>query len=165
MDNIVLIGAPGCGKSTMARLIAEKLQLPIFDVDDYIEKREGKSIKDIFINGEEYFRNVESIALEEIVKKVGKKVIATGGGAVKVDKNMELFISNAVILFINRPLEQIATDVDVSNRPLLSRDPSKLFTLYKERYPLYKKYCHYEVKNDKSINETLDEIIHFLERY
>lgn len=162
MDNIVLIGAPGCGKSTLGRLLAENLQLPFFDVDKYIEKKERKSISDIFQNGEEYFRRIESKSLEEIINKKGEKIIATGGGVIKIASNMKLLESNAIVLFINRPVEQIAADVDVSNRPLLSADPSKLYSIYKERYPLYKKYCDYEIENNKSVDEVLDEIINTL---
>ena len=160
MDNIVLIGAPGCGKSMLGRLLAKRLQLPFFDTDEYIEKKERKSIKDIFINGEAYFRNIESICLEEILNEEGKKVIATGGGIVKFDRNIELLKNNTIILFINRPVEQIADDIDISNRPLLSADPSNLFTLYKERYPLYKKCCDYEIENNRSVDAVLDDLVH-----
>ncbi|MCB2291096.1 shikimate kinase [Clostridium sp. CS001] len=160
--NIALIGMSGCGKTTIGKLLAEKLKLLFYDVDLYIEKGQEKSIKDIFLNGEEYFRKIESLALEEIVNKGGYKVIATGGGVVKDPKNMEHFGEDFIIVFLNRNIEAIAEDIDVSNRPLLSEDLSKIYMIYEQRLPLYKKYCDFEIKYKESIKETIDEILHIL---
>ena len=160
--NIVLIGVTGCGKSTIGSLLAEKLQLPFYDVDGYIEKKQGKSIKDIFIKGESYFRKIESLALEEIVNKGGFKVISTGGGVVKIHKNMELFLGDFIVVFLNRNIQAIMQDIDVSNRPLLSADLSKLYEIYEERLPLYRKYCDFEISSKDSIQETIDEILYML---
>ena len=160
--NIVLIGVTGCGKSTIGSLLAEKLQLPFYDVDGYIEKKQGKSIKDIFIKGESYFRKIESLALEEIVNKGGFKVISTGGGVVKIHKNMELFLGDFIVVFLNRNIQAIMQDIDVSNRPLLSADLSKLYEIYEERLPLYRKYCDFEIGSKESIEEIIDEILYML---
>lgn len=161
-ENIVLIGAPGCGKSTLGKLLAEELQLSFFDVDQCIEKEENKSINDIFKAGEDHFRSIESRVLKNIVNENYPKIIATGGGVIKLHKNMELFINHSIIFFINRPVEQIASDIDISTRPLLSKDLNKLYLLYTERYPLYKKYCNYEVQNNETIEHSLDEILAIL---
>jgi shikimate kinase len=160
--NIVLIGVTGCGKSTIGSLLSEKLQLPFYDVDVYIEKKLGKSIKDIFIKGESYFRKIESLALEEIVNKGGCKVISTGGGVVKIHKNMEFFLENSSVIFLNRNIESIMQDIDVSNRPLLSADLSKLYQIYEERLSIYRKYCDFEISSKESIQETLYEILYIL---
>ena len=160
--NIVLIGVTGCGKSTIGSLLAEKFQLPFYDVDEYIEKKQAKSIKDIFIKGELYFRKIESLALEEIVNMSGCKVISTGGGVVKIHKNMELFLGNFIVIFLNRNIEAIMKDIDVSNRPLLSADLSKLYEIHEERLPLYRKYCDFEISSKDSIQETIDEILYTL---
>jgi len=160
--NIVLIGVTGCGKSTIGILLAEKLQLPFYDVDEYIEKNQGKSIKDTFIKGETYFRKIESLALEEIVNVGGCKVISTGGGVVKIHKNMENFLENSIVIFLNRNIESIIQDIDVSNRPLLFADLSKLYEIYEERLPLYRKYCDFEISSKVSIQETIDEILYML---
>jgi shikimate kinase len=160
--NIVLIGVTGCGKSTIGSLLAEKLQLPFYDVDGYIEKNQGESIKDIFIKGESYFRKIESLALEEIVNKGGFKVISTGGGVVKIHKNMELFLGDFIVVFLNRNIQAIMQDIDVSNRPLLSADLSKLYEIYEERLPLYRKYCDFEISSKDTIQETIDEILYML---
>lgn len=160
--NIVLIGISGCGKTTIGKLLAKKLKLPFYDVDIYIEKEQEKSIKEIFLNGEEYFRKIESLALEEIVNKGGCKVISTGGGVVKNSKNMECFGTDFIVIFLNRSIEAIAGDVNVDNRPLLSGDLSKIYELYEQRLPLYRKYCDFEIRHKESIKETIDEILHIL---
>lgn len=160
--DIALIGFPGCGKTTIGRILAEKVELPYYDLDFYIEKKHNANINEIFINGEEYFRKIESETLTEIVTEKRIKIISTGGGIVKVHKNMELLRANSIIFFINRPIEQIATDININTRPILSKNPSKMFDMYKERYPLYKKYCHYEIQNNRSINEVLYEILYVL---
>lgn len=160
--NIVLIGITGCGKTTIGKILAQTLQLPFYDVDLYIEKKQGKSIADLFIQGEPYFRKIESLAIEEIVNIGERKVISTGGGVVKIHKNMELFIDNSIVLFLNRNIEEIVGDIDVACRPLLSKDLSKIYELYEQRLPLYKKHCDYEIKNKESIKDTINEILYIL---
>jgi shikimate kinase len=160
--NIVLIGLPGCGKTTIGRAAAESLSMSFYDVDEYIEEKEGKLIKAIFLQGEAYFRKLESQAIEELSKK-SSSVIATGGGAVKVSSNMEILKDNSIIFFINRSVENIIKDIDTSNRPLLAEGAARVYKLYEERYALYKKYCHFEVLNDSSIQAAVDKIIKFAE--
>jgi shikimate kinase len=160
--NIVFIGLPGCGKTSIGRKVAEKLSLPFYDVDEYIEKKEGKQIKEIFLKGESYFRKLESQAIEEISEN-NLCVISTGGGSVKVSSNMETLKQNSLIFFINRPIENILKDIDITIRPLLIEDASKLYNLYKERYPLYKKYCDIEVINDIGLDEVVDKVIRLIE--
>ncbi|TDT51374.1 shikimate kinase [Fonticella tunisiensis] len=159
--NIVFIGMPGCGKSSIGKIVAERLKLPFYDVDEYIEKKAGKTIKEIFQHGEEHFRRIESEAIREISQN-RPSVISTGGGAVKVPLNMKILRENSVIFFINRPIEKILQDIDISVRPLLAGDASKIYELYQERYPLYKKYCDIEVMNDREFQDVVNKIIRFL---
>jgi shikimate kinase len=156
--NIVFIGMPGCGKSMIGKLVAEKLAIPFCDVDEYIEETEKKRIKDIFSKGEASFRIIESKAIEE-VSKTCPQVISTGGGAVKIPENMEVLRKNSIVIFLNRPVENIVSDIDISSRPLLVAGAEKIYELYGERYPLYKKHCHYEIINDKSLSQVVDDII------
>ncbi|OFI06082.1 shikimate kinase [Clostridium acetireducens DSM 10703] len=160
--NIVLIGTPGAGKSTIGDILAKNINLPFYDVDSYIENKQGKSINNIFEKGEEYFRNIESESIKEIIKKT-PSVIATGGGVVKIPENMKVLKENSIIIFINRPVDNIAKDIDVSTRPLLAGNVSKIYELYKERYDLYKKYCDYEVFNNKDVNYAINKIYDILE--
>lgn len=160
--NIALIGMPGCGKTTIGKAVAERLLLPFHDVDKYIEKKEGKLIKDIFINGEAYFRKLESQAIKELNELI-PSVISTGGGSVKIPANMETLKKSSVIFFINRPLENIAGDIDTASRPLLAEGSAKLYKLYEERYPLYKKYCDFEILNDGGLEDAADKIVEIIQ--
>lgn len=165
--NIVFIGMPGCGKTTTAEAVLKELGMPLYslyDVDKYIEIREGKSIPEIFESGEEYFRAVETKALEEISSKTSV-IISTGGGIVKYSRNMDILRKKGIIIFINRPVEKIINSVDFSNRPLLKDNPENLYKLYKERIGLYKKYCDYEIINDKGLHNAVSQIMQLIKRY
>lgn len=155
--NIILIGMPGCGKTTVGKELAERLEIPFCDMDDYIVTSEGKSILEIFEKGEEYFRELETKAIAK-VSDTFPQVISTGGGVVKKPVNIEILKRTGVIFFINRPIEDIANDVDIKTRPLLKDGTEKLYELYRERAALYKKYCDYDVEN-KSLEECVNKII------
>lgn len=144
--NIVLIGMPGCGKTTIGMELSKILNLEFCDVDEYIVKTEGKPISEIFEKGEEHFREIETKAVEEI-SKTSPKIISTGGGVIKKAENIEILKRNGIIIFIHRPIEDIASDVDIKSRPLLKDGVEKLYKLYEERYPLYEAYCDYKVEN------------------
>jgi shikimate kinase len=156
--NIVFIGLPGCGKTSIGKAVARKMSLPFYDVDEYVERKEGRMIKEIFLRGEDYFRKLESLAVKELSEEC-PSIISTGGGAVMIPSNMEVLKKNSIIFFINRPIENILQDIDVSNRPLLSDGSSKLYKLYNERYPLYKKYCDIEILNDSGFNDIVNKIV------
>ncbi len=156
--NIVLIGMPGCGKTTIGRLLANRLGMNFCDVDSYIETKEGRSIPEIFsLYGEEYFRKLEASAVKE-VSQYKSFVISSGGGVVKSRDNMEKLKRNAIIIFINRNLDDIISDIQTKGRPLLKDSKENLYKLYEERIDLYKAYCHYEVKNHQSIENIVDKI-------
>lgn len=160
MKNIVIIGMPGSGKTTVGLLLSEKLNMKFVDMDEYIKIMENKSISEMFAISEEYFRNVES----KCAKILGKKsslVIATGGGIVKRRENIDYLKKNSLIVFLNRPPERIIKDIDITTRPLLKEGKDKVYTLYNERLHLYKKYCTIEVLNDKTLNDAVNEIYCF----
>ena len=156
--NIVLIGMPGSGKSTIGKRLAERLGMEFCDIDEYIEKKEGTTISDIFNYGEEYFREIEKKAVME-VSNMDSRVIATGGGVVLNYCNIRALKENGMIIFINRSLDDIISDVDISGRPLLKKGKEQLSSLYENRIELYKKYCDIQIKNDKGIDQVVDEII------
>lgn len=155
--NIILIGMPGCGKTTIGELLSKLLNLKLYDVDQFIEKMQGTSISEIFKTSEKQFRDIESKAIETLSSNT-KSIISTGGGVIKSPHNMEMLRKNGLIIFINRPLNNIIDDIDIKNRPLLKNGKEKMYELYSERYDLYKKYCDYEIINDKDINLVLDQI-------
>lgn len=164
MTNIVLIGMPGSGKTTIGFLLSEKLKMKFIDMDDYIEKREKKTIKELFAVSEECFRDAETKCSEEL-SKLANCVIAAGGGIVKRKENISMLKQSSIIIFINRPVEDIACDIDMSTRPLLKDGIKRLYDLYDERIDLYKSYCDVEVDNSGGISETVSEVIKKVEEY
>ena len=157
-NKVVLIGMPGCGKSTIGKFISRELNLKFFDMDKYIENMTSKTIPELFENGEEYFRDFETKACEELAK-INNVLISSGGGVVKRKENIDILKKEAsYIIFIDRPLEELLNDIDISNRPLLKDGREKLIKLYEERYELYKSAADNIVENDKSIRDTVDKV-------
>lgn len=156
--NIVLIGMPGSGKSVIGRRVSKKLKLDFYDMDNYIEKKEGRSIGDIFKDGEGVFREIEKAAVLELSRLKGA-VISTGGGVVLNECNIKALKENGIIFFVNRPVANILTDVNISKRPLLKNGREQVVKLYNERIGLYKKYCDFEVLNSGSIEKAVAGII------
>lgn len=156
-DKVVLIGMPGCGKTTIGKVLANDLNYNFYDMDAYIEKIANKTIKELFAEGEEVFRSYETRACIELSKKK-RVIISSGGGVVKKQENMEILSESCIIVFIDRPVDEIAKDVDVNSRPLLKDGKDKLYKLYDERYELYKKYSHITVKNEGFLKEVVDKM-------
>ena len=156
--NIALIGMPGCGKSFIGKQLALRTKREFVDLDDEIIRRQGKSIKELFIIGEEYFRDIEQKILKEIAAG-DNIIISTGGGIIKRYENIKSLKKNSIIIFIDRPLENILMDVDTVSRPLLKDGKEKLFKLYEERYQLYILYCDIIIKNNKDVNNAVDKIL------
>ena len=133
-------------------------KLKFVDVDDFIVEESGKTIPELFDVSESHFRNVESEAIKKLSMDKSS-IIATGGGVIKNEANIEELKKHGIIVFIDRPLGNIAEDVEISKRPLLKDGVQKLFDLYEERYELYKKYSDFHVVNDRSIEAVVDRII------
>ena len=155
--NIVLIGMPGCGKTTLGKLLAEKLGRKLTDIDHYIEEKEGCAINDIFEYGEEAFRNIETKAVLDLEEEEAS-VIATGGGVVKRASNMDSLKKNGIIVYIDRSIKDIAIDIDIRTRPLLANSIERLTELYFERHDLYRRYSDLTVKNEGKITEVVENI-------
>ena len=153
-ENIVLIGMPGCGKSTIGQALAEKLGRRFVDIDRLIVEREGRSIPSIFEEGgEELFRRIEIEAVAALNHETGI-VIACGGGVVTREENYYSLAENGRLVFINRDIEVLPTD----GRPLSQSTP--LARMYAQRLPLYRSWCDLEVENkDRNIEEIAEEII------
>lgn len=155
--NLVFIGMPSCGKSTISRYLANSLHKEWIDLDEEIEKKAGMKISDIFKKyGENKFRDIETeVTLKNCTKN--NVVIACGGGIILREKNIDALSQNGIIIYLDRPLNR-----------LIQHDPSRpklkegIHTLYKERKSLYENTCDIKIKNDKTIRKTMQMCIESL---
>lgn len=164
-DKIALIGMSGAGKTTVGKLLAEKINYEFIDLDDQIEKKENKSILQIFADeGEEFFRQLETTMLSELIN-FDKIVISTGGGIIKNEKNREFLKNNFFNIFMNVSIDEALKRLQQNeNRPLLlGNHKDKWQNLYDERLLLYYQTADYIVNADKNnvdlIYEDIKEII------
>lgn len=158
-ENIVLIGMPSSGKSTVGNMLAEKLGRAFFDSDKLVESTQNMTIPDIFkAEGEAYFRNCETEAVFELSKN-NSSVIATGGGVVLNKKNIELLKENGKVFFLDRPLEMLLTTDD---RPL-SSNKADLEKRYNERYDLYRTFADVVIDGSGTVDEVVNQILRVIE--
>ena len=151
-ENIVLSGMPGAGKSTVGRLLAQELNRPFFDLDEEIVRLAGRSIPEIFAtDGEATFRNLETEVLREVLANQKGIVLATGGGAVLRDENVDLLHRNGKICFLDRPLEAL---LPTSDRPLANSEEA-IRRRYEERYERYCTTADYRIDADASPEEVV----------
>ena len=154
-ENIVLIGMPSSGKSTVGRLLSQMTGCGFIDTDELIEVKIKMPIKDfILLHGEDEFRRIEHEVIKEISGLTGH-VIATGGGVVLNEENIYALKYNGKIVFIDRPLDELVATED---RPL-SRDRVSLEKLYNVRYPIYKANCDIHVNVVGSANDVANNIL------
>jgi shikimate dehydrogenase len=151
MGNIILIGMPGCGKTTVGKILSEMTGREFIDTDDMIIMAQGRRPSEIInADGIEKFREIEHTEVESAGKMSGK-IISTGGGAVTREENYEPLRQNGRIVFIHRSLDKLATD----DRPL----SQNLEEMYEIRLPLYRRFCDIEVSNDASPENCAKEIL------
>ena len=159
---ILLIGMPGCGKTTIGREVSKKINYKYCDMDRYIEDISKSIVKELFEKGEDVFRDYETRACKELSSIKENIIISSGGGVVKRKENIDFFKEKAIIIFVDRPIEEIIKDVDTNSRPLLKDGKAKLYNLYSERYNLYKDFSQYKITNDKSIESAINNIIEII---
>lgn len=148
--NIALVGMPASGKTSIGKVLCQRLNKAFVDSDEEIVKREKRSIPEIFSQeGEGYFRNVEKNVIKDI-SMLNSQVISTGGGAILNPGNIENLKGNSRVYFLDRPLKMLIT---TSDRPL-SSNKEDLEKRYKERYELYKASADVIVDGSKTIEEV-----------
>jgi shikimate dehydrogenase len=148
--NIALIGMPASGKTSVGKVLSEKLQKTFVDSDDEIVKAENKKIPEIFEEfGEDYFRNIEKNVIKEL-SMLNSQVVSTGGGAILNSENIENLKANSRIYFLDRPLDMLIT---TSDRPL-SSNRVDLEKRYNERYELYKSSADVIIDGGKTVEEV-----------
>lgn len=158
MENIILVGMPGCGKTTIGRLLARETGKQFVDADEALEARVGRKITDIIpIDGEAAFRRMETETLAELGKQSGF-VIATGGGCVTQERNYPLLHQNGTILWLTRALDKLPTE----GRPL--SQTGKLQQMLATRQPMYRRFADAVIENDGTVEETLAQIRAALEK-
>jgi shikimate kinase len=163
MSRIVLIGAPGSGKSTVGVALASHLQWPFFDTDAMIEEQELKKISDIFVeDGEPYFRKIEFETLRQVLTKELAVISLGGGAAISEDAQNEIVASNSAVVFLDVSLATAAPRVGFNrDRPLLLGNPRAQWqVLSDKRRPIYEKLATQSIKVD---GMTVDQIVSAIE--
>ncbi len=163
MTRIVLIGAPGSGKSTVGMALAAHLQWPFVDTDALIELKESKKITDLFVDyGEEYFRAVEFETLQEVLQEPFAVISLGGGAPIYQGAQAALLSSDSIIVFLDVSLATAAPRVGFNrDRPLLLGNPRAQWqALSDQRRPIYEKVATQSIKVD---DMTVDEIIAIIE--
>lgn len=156
---VLLIGMPGCGKTTIGLEASKKLGYDFYDMDRFVEEISNSTVKELFTKSEDYFRDYESRACRELSSLKGKTIISSGGGVIKRKSNIDCFKDKGIIIFIDRPVEEILKDVDLDSRPLLKDGKDRLYNLYNERYELYSTYCDYKIINKYTLEYAIDKVI------
>ncbi|MEE0969804.1 MAG: shikimate kinase [Clostridia bacterium] len=155
-ENIILVGMPGCGKTTVGELIARELGRTVIDTDSEIISREEKEISDIFAEiGESGFRDIEAEVIKDRALSVSGAVISTGGGAILRESNVDALRQNGRLYFIDRPLEAL---IPTDDRPT-ANTAEAIKKRYEERYPTYLKVCDIRIDGSKTPNLVADDII------
>ena len=156
MQNIVLVGMPGCGKSSIGTLLAKKLDRPFLDADAEIEKTAGMPIPEFFrLHGEDAFRELESRVLSSLGKRSGA-VIATGGGAVLREENYAALHQNGTIVWLTRDLARLPID----GRPV--SQATSLDALFAARKARYERFADHIIDNNGAPDATVRAILEVL---
>ena len=158
LKNIVLIGMPGAGKSTVGAILSEKLGREFIDTDKKIEEATEMTIPEIFSRfGEEEFRKKEHEAVKEACKASGK-IIATGGGVVTREKNRYPVRQNSFVVWLKRD----SSLLPIEGRPI--SQTNDINELFRKRKPLYEDFCDIEIEVSENPQETTDRILEYLRR-
>lgn len=159
MNNIILIGMPGSGKSSVGRKLAKRLRRPLIDTDRMVEQAEGQSIPQLFaVLGEPYFRDVETRCVQEAAQMDGV-IISTGGGVILRPENMETLKRSGTVFFLDRPPSKILARAQLGDRPLIRESRNSMMSLYQQRIGLYQMYADARIKNQRYAKQAVLKIL------
>ena len=159
--HIVVVGMMGSGKSTVGRIVAQRLGLPFVDSDDEVVARTGRSVTDIFSNdGEAAFRQIEADVMADLLSATSPSIIAAAGGSILNPQTRQL-LQSATVIWLRVPVEQLVTRSQKgTHRPALANDPqSVLAQMEKDRSALYAEVARYEIDASTSIEAVVDAIM------
>ena len=155
-ENVVLIGMPASGKSSVGKVLAKRLGRPFYDSDEEIVKEAGMPISAYFAQyGEPAFRDLEGRVIASLSAEVSGAVIATGGGAVLQDENVDRLKGNGRLIWLDRALDKL---MPTDDRPL-SSDREALKKRYAERYPIYRAVCDARINGDGEVDEVANAVM------
>ena len=159
-EHIFLVGMAGCGKSTLGLRLAQALGLPFVDTDQRVSEIMGMTVNDIYTAlGEEFFRNAETAVLAEMAS-VQPCVISTGEGTVLTEENITIMKNHGIILFIDRPLDQILSDIKMDRRPTLRGGTHEdVISQYSARIGYYRSAADYRLDNSHGYQYGISGLI------
>ncbi len=160
--SVFLIGMPGCGKSSLGRAAAGMAGCAFVDVDEGIEREHGPIPAIFERGGEALFRTMETKALRQACE-AGAAIVSCGGGIVLRQENLELMRAAGRVVFIDRPLEAILSDIRYVERPLLKGGEAALRALAAARLPLYRACAGETVDNSGAFEQARDAIVRIWE--
>lgn len=162
MKNIVLIGMMGCGKTTCANLLHERLGRPVVDTDALIVEREGRSVSDIFAaEGESYFRDLETAVAKELSRSEGL-IIATGGGLPLREENRAALRQGGVVFWLKRDPASTFASESMDGRPLAQDGQDAFINRFEQRAPLYAAAADHIIEDFSSPENTVNAILNCL---
>lgn len=161
-NNYILIGMPGCGKTTVGKMVAKKTNMKFVDIDEQIEKKYGDITKIFDSRGEAWFRKKESEELA-LACEGKNRIISTGGGIVEVSFNKTI-MKTATVIFIDRKPSKIRKSLDDSKRPLMKNKPEALDILYERRYEKYIDFADRIIKNNENAEQCVKMIVDIVKK-
>jgi shikimate kinase len=160
---IYIVGFMACGKSTVGRMLGERIGWRFVDMDEDIESQQSSTIAKLFENlGEEEFRRIETEAIRLRVRKIQAghpMVIALGGGAFTCTENIDLLLNNGIVIWLDTPLSILTCRVEGTSHRPLARDPAKFKQLYDLRKPCYQQADYRIEVNEGDSRAAVERIL------
>ncbi len=163
MANLYLVGLPGAGKTTVGRIVARRLKLRFVDLDRLITQREGAMIPELFHADENAFREKETTALKWVRENLDRCVVATGGGIVERQENVDLLRHEKVLYVVRHP-RSILTTLNTDKRPVFYDDPNRIYPIARRRIPIYESIADARVTNNRSLHSCIGKVLTQLEQ-